>query len=325
MSLVHKPEMTEKNLAAHRANGAHSRGAVTPEGKARVAAANLRHGFYARVQNGALPALGEDPREYADHMNSLENNLLESLEGELVQRIGDTLWRMKRAARMQNGLAAKRVRSGVEKERLIATPMLLHFNAIYEGLCAIGRMLNRDDPTPAPGEIQGLENAFGTSPPEDVGKLFPLLRAYGEAAAKAPTPANANADVGPTPLTAEGQARQAAHQQLYAALDHVIMPFAMHREALQVDFDNVDSAENIAALMAPQDEKSLLMQRMEDSNLRQLWRITNILVKVRNGALSPRDVKNEATSGDVHENTSDDDNMSSEKHASLQENAPIAL
>src|SRR5271157_4031818 len=114
MSLVKKPEMTEENLAAHRANGAHSHGAVTPEGKARVAAANLRHGFYAQAQNGALAALGEDPEEYAGLMKSLENNLVEGLEGELVQCIGDTLWRMKRAGRMQNGLAAKRVRSGLE-------------------------------------------------------------------------------------------------------------------------------------------------------------------------------------------------------------------
>jgi hypothetical protein len=46
------------------------------------------------------------------------------------------------------------------------------------------------------------------------------------------------------------------------------------------------SPENIAALMAPRDENALLMQRMEDSNPRQLWRITNMLVKVRNWALA---------------------------------------
>ncbi len=50
--------------------------------------------------------------------------------------------------------------------------------------------------------------------------------------------------------------------------------------------DNLQSPENLAALVAPQDEKSLLMQRMEDSNLRQLWRLTNVLFKVRNGALT---------------------------------------
>ena len=52
------------------------------------------------------------------------------------------------------------------------------------------------------------------------------------------------------------------------------------------EYDKVRSPENIAALMAPRDENALLMQRMEDSNLRQLWRLTNMLAKVRNGALT---------------------------------------
>jgi hypothetical protein len=50
--------------------------------------------------------------------------------------------------------------------------------------------------------------------------------------------------------------------------------------------NKVRSPENIAALMAPRDENALLMQRREDSNLRQLWRLTSMLVKVRNGVLT---------------------------------------
>ena len=65
MSLIHKQEMTEENLAAHRANGQKTHGPVTPEGKANSAAANLRHGFYCQAPNRALTALGEDPEEYA--------------------------------------------------------------------------------------------------------------------------------------------------------------------------------------------------------------------------------------------------------------------
>jgi len=52
----------------------------------------------------------------------------------------------------------------------------------------------------------------------------------------------------------------------------------------------------------PNDESAMLMQRMEDSRLRQLWLGTNVLFKVRNGALIHKDVKNEGTSGDVYEN-----------------------
>ena len=74
MSLVHQPEMTEKNLAAHRANGAHSQGAVTPEGKARVAAGNLCHRFYAQSQNGAL-----SPRDVKN----------EATSGDVYENTGD--------------------------------------------------------------------------------------------------------------------------------------------------------------------------------------------------------------------------------------------
>ena len=66
------------------------------------------------------------------------------------------------------------------------------------------------------------------------------------------------------------------------------------------------------------------MQRLEDSSLRQLWRLTSMLFRVRNGALTLRDVKNEDRPGYVYENTGDDDKMSSEKHGFLQENATIA-
>jgi len=50
--------------------------------------------------------------------------------------------------------------------------------------------------------------------------------------------------------------------------------------------DQVRSPENIAALMAPKEENAMLMQRMEDSNLRQLWRLTDILLKLRKGGLN---------------------------------------
>jgi hypothetical protein len=53
------------------------------------------------------------------------------------------------------------------------------------------------------------------------------------------------------------------------------------------------SPENLAALAAPQDDNAVVLQRMEDSNLRRLWCLTNTLMKVRQGELTPKDVKNE--------------------------------
>jgi hypothetical protein len=53
----------------------------------------------------------------------------------------------------------------------------------------------------------------------------------------------------------------------------------------------------------------MVLQRMKDPRLRPLWRLTHTLIKVRNGALTHRDVKNEGTSGDVYENKGSHDTM----------------
>ena len=46
----------------------------------------------------------------------------------------------------------------------------------------------------------------------------------------------------------------------------------------------------------------MFLQRIGNSSLCPLWRLTNTLIKVKNGAHTQRDVKNEGTSGDVYEN-----------------------
>jgi len=52
-------------------------------------------------------------------------------------------------------------------------------------------------------------------------------------------------------------------------------------------------------------------RRREEFGLRQLRRLNDSLVKIRNGTLTHRDVKNEDRTGYVHENKGDDDKMSS--------------
>jgi hypothetical protein len=47
--------------------------------------------------------------------------------------------------------------------------------------------------------------------------------------------------------------------------------------------------------------------------LPKCWRLNNGFFKVQNGALTPRDVKNEDRPGYVYENTRNDDKMSGEK------------
>ena len=54
--------------------------------------------------------------------------------------------------------------------------------------------------------------------------------------------------------------------------------------------------------MASKGKNSMFMQIIEDSSLRQLWRLTNTLIKVRKGALTHKDVKNEDRPDNVYEN-----------------------
>ncbi|MGD1155401.1 MAG: hypothetical protein ABSA41_06180 [Terriglobia bacterium] len=45
-----------------------------------------------------------------------------------------------------------------------------------------------------------------------------------------------------------------------------------------------DTVKSLAARMAPNDESARLMRRMEDFNFRQVWRVTNLLLKIKRQA-----------------------------------------
>ncbi|MGA3168724.1 MAG: hypothetical protein ABSF14_21700, partial [Terriglobia bacterium] len=116
MSLIQKHKMTEKNLASNRANGRRTGGAVTPAGKARAAAANLRHGYYSKSAEVALAALGEDAAEFKRRLESLLATWqpAKALEMGLVMRMARALWRMERFDRIQESLAVKHLERALE-------------------------------------------------------------------------------------------------------------------------------------------------------------------------------------------------------------------
>jgi hypothetical protein len=68
-------------------------------------------------------ALGEEPEEYQRMMESLLEDLQPrpGLETHLVEQMGETFWRMRRAQRMRDGLALKTIQRRVQGEEMAAT------------------------------------------------------------------------------------------------------------------------------------------------------------------------------------------------------------
>ena len=286
MSLVQKPEVTAKKLIANRSNGHKSKGAVTRAGKARAAAANLRHGFYSKEQGHTMLALGEKPKDYASLQMSLESNVAEGLEGELVKHIARSLWRIRRSERMQDGLAAQRLRIGVKMGELAVRLKLARTHDTYELLLGMARRLGRPDYIPSGAEIGVLENGCGDEPPADVREVISRLESLREAGRQAPASVRPVID----PQATEEQEVPSQHEELDNLLLKVLVRYDQRCQALLKECEKVRSPENIAALMAPKDETDVVMQKMEEAGIRQLWRLTNMLFKVRDGALSQKKI-----------------------------------
>jgi len=283
MSLVHRPKMTEKGLAARRANGRKGQGPATEPGKAQSARSNLRHGFYSQRVDSPIAEFGENPKEYARLLNSLVDDLQPrpGLQSELILRMRRTLWRMRRAERIRDGAALRRVQAGLRMQDLSLAPRLIQTHGFYERLIALWNELKRADYCPASEEIESLAKYCGDTSSEEVQEFFSLLRAFREAALRAPESASPCAEGEAAAPTAEGQAWQAAHHGLVAALDRLIHYYRPVLDMVLAESENIRSPENIAALIGGRDDDTLVMQKISDSNLRELWRITKLFVMLK--------------------------------------------
>ena len=120
--------------------------------------------------------------------------------------------------------------------------------------------------SPTPAEIHTFVENFEDDPSEEMKEFFLLLKSLNKLEA--------------------GPERKAARRKARAQLQALMESYQRVCLKIAEQLDEMRSPENLAALMAPRDENALLMQRMEDSSLRQLWRLTNMLFKVRNGGLT---------------------------------------
>jgi len=133
MSLRKKQTMTQRKVSANQANGKHSKGPATPQGRERICAANIRHGFYSQAEAVALACLGEDPADLERLRQNLHDNLqsLSALRKELAEHLVQVVWRWKRAGRMQEGFALRLAKQAnlTREDRLHAQMMRLNWRS----------------------------------------------------------------------------------------------------------------------------------------------------------------------------------------------------
>lgn len=141
-SLASPRPRTEAQRAAARANGARSRGPVTPEGKARASLNALRHGLCSAR---TVLAPGEDPAAFEALLAELraEHRPDDATRHLLVERLAVTLWKLARCDRLEAELAACRPRPPAGRVYPDGTPALLSRTAELASLSAHAARLER--------------------------------------------------------------------------------------------------------------------------------------------------------------------------------------
>ena len=138
MSLIKKPEMTEKKVAANARNRKLAHGPATDKGRERIRAAHLRHGFYSQAEEAALRALGEDPAQYQQLLEDLweEWQPVGAIQEGLVIRLRRCMGLTNRADRMLEGCAVQQAQemNRGRLDRLHAKMMRLKLTAESLGL-----------------------------------------------------------------------------------------------------------------------------------------------------------------------------------------------
>ncbi len=169
--------MTEKNLAAHRRNAQLSRGAATPEGKARARAANLRHGYYSGQRDEALAAFGEDPEALAALVEGARRQFrpANAYQAWIIGRLASMQWRMARAERKQESLAAAHIRKLEANRQEEARQQRERCADVQDFLSSLLRAAARPDFFTPAACIHRCEQVMEQSPSESMEQILDLL------------------------------------------------------------------------------------------------------------------------------------------------------
>jgi hypothetical protein len=361
MSLRKKQTMTRRKIFANQANGKQSHGPATPQGRERIRAANIRHGFYSKAEAVALTCLGEDPADLERLRKNLHANLESpgALREELAEHLAQVVWRWRRAGRMQEGFALRLAKHAnlTREDRLHAQMMRLKITA--ETLRRLAQSVARQHYVTTPADLEMMKNLHEEGLVKEMGEialaLFYRLQAPGtgedgldpEESARLvvaqvkeifgiglrpafPPPSKATPDSNqpqegmhpaqggvapdfgpadadsshnsgqalkvwatqpeewdkryPRITAAEWEARERPRQLLENILTRHVEICETQRQAILKESLGGPSPFERAAEIALAHPDAALMQRMEESSFRQIWRITNLLLKINRQA-----------------------------------------
>ena len=286
MSLIKKPELTSEKLAANQANAQLSRGPMTPEGLERAREARVIHGFYSESGKGALRALGEDPKAFKDlHLSLIQTwQPHDPFEDRLVQRLARALWRLERGDRMQESMMVTRIQKvDAEADRRARRQSTIYQRKLA-GLNSLLEACGRTEFVTTQVEIDALASAYGGKPKGQAREILMLLLHLGPGHGNKPelTAGDGLALRDEAHLhVAEGPKRDELRGRLRALLREEISALE-ERQAEQGDeLLETTSPYYRDAVLASEDRRAALMARMEESSLRQVERLTRLLIKAQ--------------------------------------------
>jgi len=182
MSLTKKTSMTDESRAARRRNGRKSRGAATPEGKERIRAANLRHGYYSKVRDEALVSLGEDPAELEALIDGAYEQFQPSngYQAWGANRLASLQWRIQRAERMQDSVVATHVQEAMDRRSAGAEHVRYQYNDRDDILRCLRRAAARPDFATPAHFFEMFTRAFAGEPSSGKGEILELMHCLRE-------------------------------------------------------------------------------------------------------------------------------------------------
>jgi hypothetical protein len=310
MSLIKKQSMTEENRAAHQRNGRQSRGAATAEGKERSRAANLRHGFYAQGREEALRALGEDPAALAALIEDAHEEWRPAnpFQARIAEHLARLWWRMERAERIQQSLAAQLIQQHEKRRRQKALELRERINPTFDALGCLLETLAEPRGYTTPAHFRLFCEAHERKLDEVEEEILRLMHRLRKPSSWGDAPEEATEwddDDFPIPEpdipVAEGTEREQVREELRILAQQEL---ELTQEAWNPELEKhekpLSGIEQDEVQAAPH-RHAELMRREEEACFRQFMRLGNFLLKIQNRG--EKRAKNEGAPGYVDENT----------------------